>query len=104
MTCSLSYVPLDFPAFERIANDQFRGDLNGRAGEPALASDIASAGKEWSATHWRKEDMVAYVFRLYLEWARLVAPSRSKMDFVYRPEMEVGAEGVHTGTEHGHDV
>lgn len=82
----------------------FRGDLNDRAGEPALAADIAAAGKEWSATHWRKEDMVAYVFRLYLEWARLVAPSRGKMDFVYRPEMEVGAEGGHAGTEHAHEM
>ena len=26
--------------------------------------------------------MTAYVFRLYLEWARLVADRRSTMDFV----------------------
>ena len=28
-----------------------------------MAKDIAMAGKEWSTTFWRHEDMVAYQFR-----------------------------------------
>jgi hypothetical protein len=33
-------------------------------------------------------DMTAYVFRLYLEWARLVAPKRGEADFVFEEWME----------------
>lgn len=66
----------------------FRGDLNGRGGEDRLAADIAAMGRQWSLTQWRMVDMSAYVFRLYLEWARLVAPARGKMDFVHAPEMD----------------
>jgi hypothetical protein len=32
--------------------------------------------------------MTSYVFRLYLEWARLLAPKRADMDFVYEQGME----------------
>lgn len=42
----------------------FRGrGKNGKGGHDALAEEIAMAGKEWSHTFWRKEDMVAYLFR-----------------------------------------
>ncbi|OCF42296.1 hypothetical protein I317_03916 [Kwoniella heveanensis CBS 569] len=34
-----------------------------RGGNDGLAKEIAVAGKEWSKTFWRKEDMVAYQFR-----------------------------------------
>ena len=56
------------------------------------SSEIADAGKEWSMTHWRTEDMVAYVFRLYLEWGRLVADQRGTMDFVWEEGMETSKE------------
>ena len=42
-----------------------------RDGEDGLAREIASAGREWSRTFWRKEDMTAYFWRLILEIARL---------------------------------
>ncbi|KWU45488.1 hypothetical protein RHOSPDRAFT_25094 [Rhodotorula sp. JG-1b] len=41
-----------------------------------LAEEIANAGAEWARTHWRDIDMQAYVFRLTLEWARLIDPAR----------------------------
>lgn len=56
--------------------------MQGKGGEEALAKDIAEAGQEWSLTHWRREDMTAYAFRLYLEWGRIVSDRRSSMDFV----------------------
>jgi hypothetical protein len=71
------------------ADDQFQGGLDGQHGEPLLAKQIASEGKEWVDTYWRKEDMTAYVFRLYLEWARLLAPSKQGADFVYDASMEI---------------
>ncbi|OCF46102.1 hypothetical protein I317_00192 [Kwoniella heveanensis CBS 569] len=58
-------------------------------GESALAREIAEAGKEWARTHWRKEDLVAYMFRLYLEWGRLMAPDRDAAGLVYSEDMEV---------------
>ncbi|WVQ95730.1 hypothetical protein IAU59_002829 [Kwoniella sp. CBS 9459] len=71
----------------------FQGDPHSHShGEPTLARDIARAGQEWSKASWRKEDMVAYMFRLYLEWGRLMAPKRGSMDFVYKEEMEVKRE------------
>ena len=51
---------------------QFQGDLDQFEGENLVARGIAEAGREWSLTHWRREDMTAYMFRLYLEW---VSPS-----------------------------
>jgi len=50
---------------------------------------MASAALQWSDTHMRKVDMTAYVFRLYLEWSRLLANDREAANLVYHPDMEV---------------
>ncbi|WVF70460.1 hypothetical protein IAT40_005250 [Kwoniella sp. CBS 6097] len=55
-----------------------------RGGNDDLAREIAVAGKEWSQSFWRKEDMIAYQFRLFLEYARLTAPDREKASFRLR--------------------
>ncbi|ORY21979.1 hypothetical protein BCR39DRAFT_474188 [Naematelia encephala] len=67
----------------------FRPDPAHPGAEATLGADIAAEGREWSLTHWRKEDMVAYVFRLYLEWGRLVADRRGAMGFEYDEDMEM---------------
>jgi hypothetical protein len=36
--------------------------------------------------------MVAYTFRLYLEWARVSSKKRSQMDFKYHESMEMFRE------------
>ena len=41
----------------------FRGDESGNSGHDDMAKEIAGAGKVWSKTFWRKEDMTAYMFR-----------------------------------------
>ena len=41
----------------------FRGDGNGDDAHEDLARKIAVAGRQWSKTFWRREDMVAYLFR-----------------------------------------
>ncbi|EIN13340.1 hypothetical protein PUNSTDRAFT_58013 [Punctularia strigosozonata HHB-11173 SS5] len=46
-----------------------------------LARKIAEAGREWSRTMWRKEDLTAYMFRMLLEYARLMSLDRDQMDF-----------------------
>lgn len=54
----------------------FRGDLSGRGAHEEMAGKIAKAGREWSKAFWRKEDMVAYMFRLLLEYARVMRDDR----------------------------
>lgn len=68
----------------------FAGDVDGLGGDDELAQEIANQGKEWAAKFYRKEDMTAYVFRLYLEWARLQAPNRGAMVFDVSEEFLVG--------------
>jgi hypothetical protein len=80
----------------------FRGDGNGEGGHDNLARKIAMAGREWSRTFWRKEDLIAYLFRfvqyfwffgekivdfsytsrLTLEYARLMNTDRESMTFL----------------------
>jgi hypothetical protein len=42
----------------------FRGEADGQGGHDDLARKIADAGKVWSQTMWRREDLTAYMFRL----------------------------------------
>lgn len=41
----------------------FRGDPSGAGGHDEIAEMIATQGKQWSNTFWRKPDMIAYMFR-----------------------------------------
>lgn len=41
-------------------------------GHDHLAEKIATQGKQWAAEHWRRADMAAYMFRLVLEWRRVM--------------------------------
>ncbi|KAI5996980.1 glycosyl transferase family 90-domain-containing protein, partial [Pisolithus albus] len=45
------------------------------------AAKIAGAGKQWSQKFWRKEDMSAYLYRLLLEYARVVSVDRESMSY-----------------------
>ncbi|PPQ65416.1 hypothetical protein CVT24_011497 [Panaeolus cyanescens] len=77
-------------ALEMKLRDSLERHLMGRR--------IARRGREWSARYWRKEDMVAYMFRqgillclrrgtdkpffrLFLEYARVMSPNRDQMFF-----------------------
>lgn len=44
---------------------------------------IATQGKTWASKALRKEDMEVYLFRLLLEWGRLVDDKREELGFVY---------------------
>ncbi|EJT98346.1 hypothetical protein DACRYDRAFT_110788 [Dacryopinax primogenitus] len=65
----------------------FRGDVaNGGEGEhDELAQEIAGAGKDWAGRYWRREDMTAYIYRLFLEYGRLMSDDRDKMNFYMTP-------------------
>jgi len=47
-----------------------------------LAKRIAKAGQDWSRMFWRREDMTAYLYRLLLEYARVMSLDRESMDYV----------------------
>ncbi|KAL7413213.1 hypothetical protein BDY24DRAFT_389314 [Mrakia frigida] len=57
-------------AFFRGHPDNFKGSHD------RVARRIASNGQCWVERTWRREDMQAYSFRLYLEYARAVHPER----------------------------
>ncbi|KAI0880302.1 glycosyltransferase family 90 protein [Annulohypoxylon maeteangense] len=52
-------------------------------GGPGLseADEIAQAGRDWALQSLRKEDMQVYMFRLLLEWGRLVDDHREDLGF-----------------------
>ncbi|BGP55808.1 hypothetical protein JCM8202_005626 [Rhodotorula sphaerocarpa] len=50
----------------------FAGDNFGHGAHDDLAKEIAMAGKEWAEKHWRWVDMEVYMYRLLLEYARMV--------------------------------
>ncbi|GAA5914455.1 hypothetical protein JCM6882_003023 [Rhodosporidiobolus microsporus] len=50
---------------------------NGRTGaHDDLAERIATAGKEWAGQYWRKVDMQVYLWRLLLEYQRVMTGER----------------------------
>ncbi|KAG1724296.1 glycosyl transferase family 90-domain-containing protein [Suillus paluster] len=59
----------------------FRGDPSGRGAHEELGAKIARRGREWSRTFWRKEDMIAYLFRLFLEYSRIMSEDRDALNF-----------------------
>ena len=79
----------------------FRGDGSGTSNQERLGRKIAAAGRQWSRTFWRKEDLIAYFYRyeshimmirdniiqcfelrLILEYARLMSTDRESMSFI----------------------
>ncbi|KAG2351992.1 glycosyl transferase family 90-domain-containing protein [Suillus spraguei] len=64
----------------------FRGGLRGEGAHEDLAKKIAVAGRAWSQTYWRREDLTAYAFRLFLEYARVSSLDRDAM--TYNEEFE----------------
>lgn len=61
-------------------------------GNDALAREIAENAREWTERFYRREDMVAYAFRLYLEWSRLQAEDRAAASYTYSESDEVVRE------------
>ncbi|KAJ9094050.1 hypothetical protein QFC21_006151 [Naganishia friedmannii] len=54
----------------------FRGTPKGKGGHDEVARRIASNGQCWVEKTWRREDLQTYMFRLYLEFARVMSPDR----------------------------
>ncbi|KAI1425124.1 hypothetical protein F5Y12DRAFT_748934 [Xylaria sp. FL1777] len=65
-----------------------RGTLNGRKQiTPDRKGDakwIAQQGRKWAEKAMRTEDMEVYLFRLLLEWGRVINDDRDSMNFVLK--------------------
>ncbi|OTB19385.1 glycosyltransferase family 90 protein [Daldinia sp. EC12] len=63
-----------------------RGPINGRSrltqGRLEDARWIAEEGRKWADKAIRREDMEVYMFRLLLEWGRVINEDRDNMGFV----------------------
>ncbi|KAJ7653078.1 glycosyl transferase family 90-domain-containing protein [Mycena polygramma] len=47
----------------------------------ATGARVAEAGRAWSRKYWRREDLVAYMYRLFLEYGRVMSTDRAGMGF-----------------------
>ncbi|KAG8870066.1 Glycosyltransferase Family 90 domain containing protein, partial [Tulasnella sp. 331] len=61
----------------------FRGNPDGKGAHDAIARTIAIQGRVWSLTFWRRVDMDAYMFRLFLEFARVLNEDRESQTFTW---------------------
>ncbi|CAK5262218.1 unnamed protein product [Mycena citricolor] len=78
----LHYVPVQLDLSDlHDALTFFRGDAGGVGSHEELAHRIAVAGRIWSKTFWRREDLVAYFYRLILEYARVMSLDRDAMSY-----------------------
>ncbi|KAI1810499.1 glycosyltransferase family 90 protein [Poronia punctata] len=72
------YVPLDLRLDDFWDVVNYFGGVGAKDGEA-----IAQAGKTWANQALRKEDMQVYLFRLLLEWGRLIDDSRESLGFSF---------------------
>ena len=65
---------------------KYRGRLNGATQVTESRKEdarwIAEQGRKWAGKALRSEDMEVYLFRLLLEWGRVVDDNRDNLGFV----------------------
>ncbi|KZS91031.1 hypothetical protein SISNIDRAFT_517630 [Sistotremastrum niveocremeum HHB9708] len=57
------------------------GSAGGRGKGDVLAEEIANEGRDWVDKYWRAEDMTAYMYRLMLEYARVMSLDREAASY-----------------------
>ncbi|TGJ83039.1 hypothetical protein E0Z10_g5727 [Xylaria hypoxylon] len=70
------YVPLDLRLDDFLPALNYFGGVGTRD-----AQEIAEAGQQWAQKALRKEDMQVYMFRLLLEWGRIIDDRREEVGF-----------------------
>jgi hypothetical protein len=71
------YIPIDVRLHDLWDLVSFFGGNKGNRAAERVAND----GREWAKRALRKEDMQIYMFRLLLEWGRLVDDRRETLGF-----------------------
>ncbi|KAI5480769.1 glycosyltransferase family 90 protein [Pseudohyphozyma bogoriensis] len=60
----------------------FIGTPDGQGGHDSIAERIGQQGKDWAAKYWRREDMAAYMYRLLLEYSRILSVDQDEVDYI----------------------
>ncbi|KYK60789.1 Lipopolysaccharide-modifying protein [Drechmeria coniospora] len=76
------FVPMDNRYSDFYGIMEYFLGYQGTGSHDAAAEKIATEGKEWAEQVLRKEDMLIYVMRLLLEYARVLDPRRETMGWV----------------------
>ncbi|BGP16397.1 hypothetical protein JCM10213_004046 [Rhodosporidiobolus nylandii] len=66
----------------------FVGTPDGQGGHDSVAERIGEAGRRWAREYWRKADMAAYMYRLSLEYARILHHDQGDTDYVEMPTFD----------------
>ncbi|GAA5925127.1 uncharacterized protein JCM15063_004929 [Sporobolomyces koalae] len=67
----------------------FIGTPDGQGGHDSLAEKIGANGKRWAEEYWRRADMAAYMYRLSLEYARILYHDEGDVDYVQMPDFDL---------------
>ncbi|KAL8398728.1 hypothetical protein RB596_006037 [Gaeumannomyces avenae] len=78
------YVPVDL-RLGRWLWDPVAFFADPRGPGPAIGEEMALRGRDWARRALRPADMEVYMFRLLLEWGRVVDDRRERMGFVPPP-------------------
>ncbi|PHH82464.1 hypothetical protein CDD82_5877 [Ophiocordyceps australis] len=99
----LHFVPVDpryqalHATFAYFTGTKDRAPINGRAGNfdgrQGDAEWISRQGQKWMEQALRKEDMEIYLFRLLLEWGRLIDEGRNEIGYLRDEKGEFHNEG-----------
>ena len=79
------YIPVDMRlghGFWKLLEYLSGGQGLGGAGGDLVARDVAEQGRRWANEALRKQDMQVYMFRLLLEWGRIVDDDREHLFYV----------------------
>lgn len=74
------FPPLTYPSNSLDAMVFFAG-AEGVPGHDELAREISEAAQDFAHAHWRWQDMQSFMFRLLLEYRRLLAEDRDAMSY-----------------------
>ncbi|KAF2265321.1 hypothetical protein CC78DRAFT_532535 [Lojkania enalia] len=86
------YGILDYFIGTGVAIINEEGDKVVEGAHDDAAKKIAMAGKDWAERVLRKEDMVIYMMRLLMEYARVCDDQRTRLGFVGDLDSSMGAE------------
>ncbi|KWU47161.1 glycosyltransferase family 90 protein [Rhodotorula sp. JG-1b] len=67
----------------------FVGMPNGQGSHDSLAQKIGEAGRQWAKDYWRYADMAAYMYRLSLEYVRILHHDEGDVDYVEMPSFNL---------------
>lgn len=61
----------------------FVGTPDGQGGHDSIAEKIGESGRQWTKKYWRRADMASYMYRLVLEYTRLLTIGEdAEVDYV----------------------